>query len=97
GQTPYFEFAQRGNPQMLRIRWQGMRDPRLGLRRQGLIFSTVIPGRVEDANPESRDSGSTPYGVSRNDVVERERASVVEVARLSCNTNSSRLNHSCNS
>ena len=31
-----FEFAQRSDAQMLRIRRQGMRDPRLGLRRQGL-------------------------------------------------------------
>jgi hypothetical protein len=30
--------------------------------------SAVVPGRVEDADPESRDSGSTPR-VSRNDDV----------------------------
>jgi hypothetical protein len=41
-----------------------MRDPRLGLRRQGLIFATVMPGRCEASSSdaqlrigESRDSG----------------------------------------
>ncbi len=33
-----FQLAQRGDPQVLRIRRQGMRDPRLGLRRQGVDF-----------------------------------------------------------
>jgi hypothetical protein len=27
---------------------------------QAQEFSAVIPGRIEDANPESRDSGSGP-------------------------------------
>jgi Domain of unknown function (DUF4189) len=35
------DFAQRRHPRMLQVRRQGMRDPRLGLRRQGL---TVMPG-----------------------------------------------------
>jgi hypothetical protein len=44
-----------------------MRDPRLGLRRQGLIFATVMPGRCEASSydtqlriGESRDSGFAP-------------------------------------
>jgi hypothetical protein len=35
---------------MLRIRRQGMRDPRLGLRRQRVKSTTVIPGRCEASN-----------------------------------------------
>src|SRR5450759_1806626 len=30
---------------------------------------TVIPGRCEASNPESRDSGSAPNGASRNDAM----------------------------
>ncbi len=41
-ETRNLEYAQCGHAQMLRIRWQGMRDPRLGLRRQGLAFLTQI-------------------------------------------------------
>jgi hypothetical protein len=36
----------------------------------GQKFKAVIPGRIEDANPESRDSGPAPSGASRNDEVE---------------------------
>src|SRR5450756_1260263 len=42
---------------------------RFGMRlfdfREALVY--VIPGRVEDANPESRDSGSGACAPSRND------------------------------
>ncbi len=31
------QFAQRGHARVLQIRRQGMRDPRLGLRRQGVV------------------------------------------------------------
>ena len=37
GEAQHFELAQRGDQEVLRIRRQGMRDPRLGLRRQGVI------------------------------------------------------------
>ena len=37
GKTEDFQLAQRGHAEMLRIRRQGMRDPRPGLRRQGIV------------------------------------------------------------
>src|ERR1700748_1469699 len=38
GRVEDIDDTQRRDAQMLRIRRQGMRDPRLGLRRQGLTF-----------------------------------------------------------
>jgi hypothetical protein len=43
---------------VLRIRRQGMRDPRLGLRRQGVNFAIVIPGR---ASARTRVRNCAPY------------------------------------
>jgi hypothetical protein len=37
--------------------------------REGLHIHSVIPGRLEEANPESRDSGSGADAPSRNDKV----------------------------
>src|SRR5580704_5956976 len=45
GQTAYFELAQRSDPRVLQIWRQGMRDPRLGLRRQGVSGKGLhLPG-----------------------------------------------------
>src|SRR6202030_1483250 len=64
GQAAHFELAQRGDAKMLRIRRQGMRDPRLGLRRQGVgllsSFRGALKTRTSDVLShigESRDSG----------------------------------------
>ena len=53
-----FEFAQRGDAQMLRIRRQGMRDPRLGLRRQGVGVNHRHSGGSVSVEPEICDCAS---------------------------------------
>ena len=44
GEAQDIEFAQRRDKEVLRIRRQGMRDPRLGLRRQGVILLSSFRG-----------------------------------------------------
>ncbi len=44
GEAQDIEFAQRRDEEVLRIRRQGMRDPRLGLRRQGVILLSSFRG-----------------------------------------------------
>src|SRR5882757_8241095 len=41
------------------------RQFRVGVTTRSVLL--VIPGRCEASNPESRDSGSGPFGPSRND------------------------------
>jgi hypothetical protein len=47
GQAAHFELAEPGDARMLQIRRQGMRDPRLGLRREGIaIPSTAAASKL---------------------------------------------------
>ena len=60
-ETQDLQLAQRRHPQMLRIRGQGMRHPRLGLRRQGVTLA-VIPGLAK-REPQMRNRASGKFEI----------------------------------
>src|SRR5205809_5603330 len=66
-ETEDFQLAQCGDQEVLRFRRQGMRNPRLGLRRQGVISIDRHSGAMRSIEPGISRFRVWSFGPSRND------------------------------